>query len=296
MSEPNFPRKATRPKVLLAAAAAAVGLLLVAMAANQALSTAAAQTTDDNDEDERSTVSTSGTATMKVDPDKVSVTVGVETDGATAAAAASNNSEMMNKVIAALKDLGITDDQLSTSNYSVYPIYEYQYPPCIMSDGSGSAPAENSSDASTGKAYPQIYPPPPECQPKNVITGYKASNSLLVTLDADQDVGKVIDTAVGAGANNVNGAYFFVSQDRQEQLRQDLIEKAIDNAKSRADKAAAAAGMTVNGVKSINLNDVYFPIFNPRVMAADAGVSAPTPILPGEQEINMTVQVTYFIG
>jgi hypothetical protein len=54
--------------------------------------------------------------------------------------------------------------------------------------------------------------------------------------------------------------------------------------------------MTVNGVKSINLNDVYFPIFNPRVMAADAGVSAPTPILPGEQEITMTVQVTYFIG
>lgn len=281
---------------LVAIAAAAVGLLVVSMVATQALSTAAAQTNDDSDDDERSTLSTSGTATTKVDPDKVSITAGVETDGDTAAAAASKNAELMNKVIAALKELGITDDQLSTSSYSVYPIYEYQYPPCIMSEGSGGEPAVDNEDSDTGKAYPQIYPPPPECQPKNVITGYKASNSLQITLDADEDVGKVIDAAVGAGANNVNGAYFFVSQDRQEQLRQDLIEKAIDNAKSRADKAAAAAGMSVTGVKSINLNDVYFPMFNERVFAADAGAGAPTPILPGKQDISMTVQVTYFIG
>jgi uncharacterized protein YggE len=58
----------------------------------------------------QSIVSTSGTAIVKVDPDKVSVTIGVETNGATAAEAAAANAELMEKVLAALRDLGIEDD------------------------------------------------------------------------------------------------------------------------------------------------------------------------------------------
>ncbi|MGI0024687.1 MAG: SIMPL domain-containing protein, partial [Nitrososphaera sp.] len=219
----------------------------------------------------QSMVSTSGTATVKVNPDKVTVTIGVETDGLTAQEAATKNAELMEKVLAALKDIGITDDQISTNWYSVYPTYEYRSPPCI-----------------------EIYPQPPECSPKNEITGYRASNSLSVTMDADADVGKVIDAAVAAGANNVSGAYFFVSEERQQEIRDGLIEKAIDNARSRADKAAAAVEMEVSGVKSINLNDVYFPVFY-KEFALDAN-TASTPILPGQQQITMTVQVTFFMS
>jgi uncharacterized protein len=115
-------------------------------------------------------------------------------------------------------------------------------------------------------------------------------------LEGNADVGEVIDTAVEAGASNINGAYFFVSQELQGQIREGLIEDAIDNARGRADKAASAVDMNVTGVKSISLNDVYFPIFNEKFASADAGVAGSTPILPGEQEISMTVQVTYFIG
>ncbi|MGI0036525.1 MAG: SIMPL domain-containing protein [Nitrososphaera sp.] len=223
------------------------------------------------DEVVKSVVSTAGTATVKVNPDKVTVTIGVETDGLTAQEAATKNAELMEKVLAALKDIGITDDQISTNWYSVYPTYEYRSPPCI-----------------------EIYPQPPECSPKNEITGYRASNSLSVTMDADADVGKVIDAAVAAGANNVSGAYFFVSEERQQEIRDGLIEKAIDNARSRADKAAAAVEMEVSGVKSINLNDVYFPVFY-KEFALDAN-TASTPILPGQQQITMTVQVTFFMS
>jgi hypothetical protein len=219
----------------------------------------------------KSVVTTSGTATVKVDPDKVTVTIGVDTDGLTAAEAASKNAELMDKVIAALKALGITDDQISTNWYSVYPTYEYRSPPCI-----------------------EIYPQPPDCAPKNEITGYRASNSLSVTLDADEDVGKVIDAAVAAGANNVSGAYFFVSDERQQEIRDSLIEKAINNARSRADKAADAVDMNVSGVKSINLNDVFFPVFYKDFAAEASGAS--TPILPGQQQISMTVQVTFFMS
>jgi uncharacterized protein YggE len=173
----------------------------------------------------------------------------------------------MEKVVAALKELGIADDEISTSWYSVYPIYEYKSPPCI-----------------------EIYPQPPECAPRSEITGYRASNSLSVTLDADEDVGKVIDAAVAAGANNVSGVYFFVSEERQQELRDSLIEQAIDNARSRAEKAAEAVDMSIAGVKSINLNDVYFPVFYKDV-AQEAGVS--TSILPSQQQVTMTVQVTF---
>jgi len=219
----------------------------------------------------QSIVSTSGTATVKVMPDMVSVTIGVETRGDTAEEAAAANAELMNKVIAALKDLGIAEDQISTNWYSVWPVYEWKSPPCI-----------------------EIYPQPPDCAPKSEITGYAASNSITVTMEADEDVGKVIDGAVKAGATNVNGAYFFVSNERQEEIRQDLIADAIDNARSRADKAAAAVDMEITGVKSINLNDVYFPVFYKDFAAEASGAS--TPILPGQQEISQTVQVTFVMS
>jgi uncharacterized protein YggE len=220
-----------------------------------------------------SVVSTSGTATTKVQPDKFSVTVGVETNGTTAQEAADRNADAMEKVIAALRALGISEDQISTSNYSVYPVYEYRQPtePCIM-----------------------IYPPPPECQPKNEITGYRASNSVTVTLDADGqiDAGEVIDTAVGAGANTVQGAYYFLSQERQMEVQEGLIQQAIENARQRATIAASAVGMGIDRVKSINLNDVYFPIFS-----RGAGLeAADTQILPGQQDVTMTVTVVYVMS
>jgi uncharacterized protein YggE len=217
----------------------------------------------------QSIVSTAGTATVKVTPDKVSVTIGVETRGETAEEAAAANAELMEKVLEVLKDLGLAEDQISTNWYSVWPVYEYRSPPCI-----------------------ETYPQPSECAPKSEIVGYAASNSVTVTMDADEDVGKVIDTAAEAGATNVNGAYFFVSNGRQEELRQDLIADAIANARARADKAAAAVGMEITGVKSINLNDVYFPVLF-KDFVAEAGT---TPILPGQQEVSQTVQVIFLMS
>ena len=220
-----------------------------------------------------SVVSTSGTATVKVTPDKVSVTVGVETQAGTASEAAEQNAELMNKVIAALKELGIAEDQISTNWYSVYPVYGTVEPltMCI-----------------------EIYPVPPECQSRTEIVGYKASNSVTVTMDADEDVGAVIDGAIAAGANNVNGAYFFVSEERQQEIRDGLIKEAIDNARSRAAIAAGAVGMSIDGVKSISLNDVYFPVIYKDL--AQSAVGGSTPIVPGQQEISQSVQVVFIMS
>ena len=271
-------------KIALVAGILAIGLLAATLVGSLPLASKAAaqeselQHPDHNYTSTKPTVSTSGTAASSVTPDKVSVTVGVETNGSTAAEAASKNTDLMTQVIEALKALGISDEEISTSSYSVYPVYEYREStePCIM-----------------------IYPTPPECMPKQEIVGYKAVNSVTVTLDVnenlarDLDAGQVIDAAIEAGANNVNGVYFFVSQELQEETRDSLIKEAIENARHRAEIAADAVGHTVSGVKSVTLNDVYFPVFYDRSFSESALSGGSTPVLPGEQEVSMTVNIVF---
>lgn len=221
----------------------------------------------------KATVSTSGTATTKVRPDKFTVTVGVETNGTTAGEAASSNADLTAEVIAALKAIGIAEKDISTSSYSVYPLYATYLPTCAE----------------------ELSPLPDYCRESQIVSGYKASNSISVTLDADGDItaGAVIDTAIESGANTVGGAYFFLSQERQLQVQDELIPQAIANARHRADTAANAVNMQVTGIHSISLNDVYFPIFSRGIEEAQA---ADTQILPGEQEVTLTVSAVYFMS
>lgn len=268
-------------KIALVAGILAIGLLAATLFGSLSVANRASAQTDlqlpGTNSTSKPTVSTAGTATTDVKPDKVSVTVGVETNGTTAEEAATKNADLMAQIIAALKELGISDEQIATSSYSVYPVYSYKdmVNACRVMEG---------------------YPIPPECYVEQEITGYKAVNSVTVTLDVEGDVdaSEVIDAAIGAGANNVNGVYFFVSQELQQEVRDSLIKEAIDNARHRAEIAADAVGHTVSGVQSINLSDVYFPpMFYDRSFFSEAAVS--TPLLPGEQEVSMTVNVSFYM-
>lgn len=276
---------ATKTKVFLVAAVAAAGLLATSVLGGLlAGSTANAQEGDllppgaNYANVPNSTISTTGTASEEVKPDMVSLTVGVETNGTSASEAASRNAAAMDEVLSELRDLGISEPGLATSSYSVYPVYDYRQPtqPCI-----------------------EIYPPPPECLPKQTIVGYGASNSITITLEVNSssiDAGEAIDAAVGAGANTVNSAFFFISDELQQEIRNGLIRDAIDNARQRAELAADAVGYTVSGVHSINLNDVYFPVYYGRSVAEGDFATAQTSLLPGEQQVTATVNVIYFIN
>ena len=252
---------------------------------------------DDDDLDEQndfspanlSTLSISSTATIEVRPDQLSVTVGVETNDTTAQEAVSQNANLTSQVIAALRGLGIGENRIETSSYSVLPIYQFIQPPqpCI-----------------------EIYPPPPGCETRQEIIGYRATNTVTVTLDVpffrtvtepvpDVNAGQVIDGAVTAGANRVEGIVFFISPDRQEEIRDTLIGDAIANARQRANIAAEALEMTVSGVQSATINPPDFPVFSVDLQegaAAADTVSAPTQILPGEQEVSTTVSVVFYIS
>jgi uncharacterized protein YggE len=214
-----------------------------------------------------------GTAFKKISPDKVSVTLGVETQEQTAQEAARKNAEIMNAVINGLKELGLNTNQISTSYFNVYPVYEYRkVEACIM-----------------------IYPPPPECGGQ-VLVGYRVTNTITVTAPASENIGKVIDTAINAGANQVQSVSYFVSEEVQRQMSNELIEQAVLNAKVKAEKALAPLNMQIVGVKSLNLNDVYYPVYRYDKAVLAEGVAAPTPILPSEQQVSASVSVTFMIG
>ena len=230
-----------------------------------------------------STVSTSGTATSKVTPDMFSVTVGVQTNGTTAQEAVLRNANLTTQVVAALRGIGISENQIGTSSYSVSPIYENIMQPMQTTCA-------------------DIYPRPPECEPSQRIIGYSASNSVTATLSVSGgiDAGQVIDVSIQAGANNVNGLYFFVSPDRQQEIRDSLIRDAIASARQRADIAAEALGMSLSEVQSVDLNEVFFPVFRSGVEEfSTAGVPdnvpVPTPILPGEQDVSTTVSIVFYM-
>lgn len=224
---------------------------------------------------DKSTLSTTGMASAKTAPDMFSVTVGIETNSTTAAEAASANAELVNATIAALTDLGIAEEQMATSAYNLFPVY---------------------ADVAPDEACIEVFPPPPGCEPSTEITGYKASSNLTVTLDTEGeiDAGTVIDTAIEAEANNVNGVFFFLSPEKQQEVQDGLIAEAIANARHKADIAAQALEMEITGVQSVSLEPVHFPIFagGAETLQADAA----TRILPGEQEVTSTVSITYIIS
>jgi uncharacterized protein YggE len=266
-------------RIVLLAGVAAVALFVAVLAANQAQNATAQQPGNNTQQPANangtSTLSTSGTAITKVQPDKFMVTAGVTSNGTSAAEAVEANAEAMADVMEALQELDIAEEDMSTSNYQLVPVY-------------GTGLAEN-------EVCIAIFPPPPGCEPSQEITGYRVTNTISVTLDVNGTIsaGSVVDTAVEAGANTVDGVTFFVSQEMQQDVRDGLIEEAINDARDRADLAAGVLNMNVTGVQSVTIGETQFPLFSRAFETA--ALSAATQFLPGQQEVSTTVHITFFI-
>ena len=205
-----------------------------------------------------------GSASNQTKPDKVTVSLGVETIDDTAQGALTSNSDLMNKVLEALKAAGVEEDELSTSTFSITPNYNY------------------STDNTQGK-----------------LTGFTVSNFIQIESSNIERVASWIDAAVSAGANNVNNIYFSLSNKRLDDMKNSLLKVAIDNTKTKADIAANAIGLRVIGVKSIIVGEAGLPppvtVYNTEALKPGGGATS-TPIKSGQQEISATVSTVYLIG
>jgi len=209
-----------------------------------------------------------GTAISSVAPDLVNISFGVEIQEKTASDALATNSELMNKVIVAIKQVGISDSEIGTSQFNIYPVYD------------------NYQEKETG-----IY--------TQKLVGYKVSNIINVKTEKLDSVAAIIDSAVNAGVNRVDSVFFSLSPEVTSKLKDDLLEKAVLNAKSKAEIALSPLNYKIIGVKEISLSEFSMPYPMPMYARADGGMEksfAPTPIFSSDQDVSTSANVVFLIG
>lgn len=201
-------------------------------------------------------ISVTGEAQISVTPDIAFVDAGVATDARTAREASEANNTAMTKVFAALKAANVDARDIQTSRLSLQP----QYAP----NRSGPSP----------------------------VVGYRASNRVTVRIHDVSKVAGVIDTLVGAGANDIGNVNFEVSQ--ASKLLDDAREKAVADARRKAEIYARAAGVTLGAPLSISEGGgAPQPMFRAKMAAGMA--ASPTPIAQGEETLSVSVSVTWAI-
>jgi uncharacterized protein YggE len=211
------------------------------------------------------TLFVTGSATTQTKPDKVTISLGVETTNAKAKTALAENSELMNKIINALNIAGVSENETSTSSFTITPNRDYTI------------------DKVLGK-----------------LVGFTVSNSIQIDSYNINNSSEWIDISVASGANNVNNIYFSVSDKKLEGIKNELLKEAIGNAREKADIAASALGLEITGIKTINI-DQTTPFFTEPMpygvesLKSDAA-SLATPIIAGEQDISMTVSIVFLLG
>ena len=207
-------------------------------------------------EQQFNTISVTGSGTASMQADEATVTLGVETQDASASEAVRLNAELMNAVIDAMKALDITEEDMRTVSYSVSPVYaKYDY---------------------------------------NQVVAYRVVNTIAVKITDMDLIGTVIDEAARAGANRIQGVSFGLSDEKQEELKEEAYLAALDNAEGKAELIADRLGLTITGLLYIS-ESTYQPYqpYRSYDLAVLGEVKAPTPIIEGKLSVSVTVHIIY---
>jgi len=206
-----------------------------------------------------------GEGFVMVVPDLAIVTIGVTTRGETARAALDQNSAETARVIAAITGAGVESRDVQTSGFNVFPVTESR-PPRV--DDQGGI----------------------EEMPK--IVGYQVTNEVRVTVRDVQKSGALLDQVVTAGANQISGIQFDVSD--PQGAADEALRKAIADARRKAELMAAAAGVRIVRVLDIS-GGGGFPVFA-RMEAFDAAGAPPVPVMPGETRVHANANIIFEIA
>ena len=202
-----------------------------------------------------SSIRVTGDARVTAKPDRVQIDVGVVTHAATSQEAATRNARDVDAVLAAVKKAAGPTAVLKTISYTLNPNYKYH---------AGSEPT---------------------------IDGYVASNVVQVQIDDLGNIGGAIDAATQAGANQVQGIEFTLRD--QDAVRAEALREAAQRARAEADVLAAALGLKVMRVLTVEENS---PRVTPVRMfsraAAATAAATPTPVEAGTLDVTANVTLS----
>lgn len=202
------------------------------------------------------TLNVSGNGTVYLTPDIAYIYIGVHTEEPAIATAVSINNTQTQALVDALKNAGVATVDIQTSNFSVYKSY----------------------DKLTGQ---------------QTGTPYAVDNTVYVTVRDLTTLGSLLNTAVEAGANNINSITFDVA-DKTAAMAQ-ARQKAMANASSLASELSQTAGVKLGEIQDISYSDNSPMQYYGMGGGGGAAVPASVPIQPGLTQITVTVSVTYTI-
>lgn len=205
-------------------------------------------------------ITVSGQGIVYTKPDVGYVNVGVEIQRLTAKEASEENAKIMNQIVSALLKLGVKEDDLTTLDYSIQPVYN----------------------------YPEKEAP--------VLVGYMVRNNLSIKItkklaNGDLDTGflsEVLDAATSNGANVISGLSFDISN--KDELKLEAIKLAMEDAKKKAEAALEVVDEKIKGVAEINISDVYYPVYRD---VKNITSEMQTPIFTGTESVQVTVNVKF---
>lgn len=203
-------------------------------------------------------ISVTGTGTVTMYPDEADLQFSVQTQNQTAVNAAAENGAIMNQVYASLSALGVNKSEITTTSYSLTPMYD----------------SNNSSK----------------------LLEYVAVNSVQITITGTENlssVGSIVDAVVKAGVNQVDGISFTFTDPDYNTLQAEAYQKAVKDAYSQASAIVSALGGVIIGVQSVSTNYGYGIMPQPIVNTGTAQSNLPTPITSGVQQVTSTVNITY---
>lgn len=211
------------------------------------------------------TISVSAEGSASVTPDMAIVTMMVLREADTAREALDANNKAMQAVLSAMKDAGIEDRDLQTSNFSIQPRWFY--------------PERNGDE--------------PQQEPK--ITGYQVSNGLSVRVRDISRLGEILDTSVTLGVNQ-GGNIVFTNENPDATIsaaRKEAVEKAL----AKARELTQAAGVKLGRVVQISeQSHESRPVPMARAEFSKMAAAPPVPVAAGENEYNVNVNMTWEIS
>ncbi|MBM4236170.1 MAG: DUF541 domain-containing protein [Firmicutes bacterium] len=203
-------------------------------------------------------IQTYGEAEVKGAPDLARIGLAVETRGTSAEQAVEENARLAGALVEALKDFGLSEDEIKTGSYRLYSYREWFDG---RPDGEG-------------------------------ILTYQATNEVIVSTSRLDEVGELIDLAVKAGANNINFINFELENSQELQLQ--ALKLATEQAELKADAIAESAGEKISGLYRIREERTeYMPYVYRQEVAADMGMGATTPIMPDEVTVRAMVTAEF---
>jgi len=206
----------------------------------------------------------SGEGKVTAVPDIATLRLGIEAQAATVAEAQADAAEAMDDVMAALKDNGVAEKDIQTQYFSVNKVTRWD-----------------------DRTYEEI------------VTGYRVTNMVIAKIRDVEEAGSVIDVVVAAGGDLVRIDNISFSIDDPSVYQEEARQKAIADAKAKAENMARLSGVGLGKPTYIS-ESIYMPspIYYARGAMAEAAPAAPaveTPISAGEMEVSVTVQMAYAI-